>query len=205
MFSELPTDIQLELLSFACPPDWPEFLAQFVEAAEEEFKFCLLWGPSRLDVWGSCKLHDAEIRGPANWINGDYPYAPWTIHSTVVVERETYGDGFTYKLGVYSEKAWDATGDEEEQQDDFAHASNVTRTWCDKDTFLKEASNLLEFCPRQIKRLPKLSCSLGLLRFDNHMHTVNLRQHGRGFWYLHHFSDNAGASSLLRRLQSGNQ
>ena len=198
MFSQLPTDLQLELLSFACPPDWPEFLAQFVEAAEKEFKFPL--EPSRLDVWGSCKVHDAEIRRPVNWIN-----AEWTIHPTVVVERETYGDGFMYKLGVYSEKPWDATDGEDEPQDEFAHASNVTRTWCDKDTFLKEASNLLEFCPRQIKRLPKLSCSLGLVRFDNHMHIVNLRQHGRGFWYLHDFYDNAGASSLLRRLQNGNQ
>ena len=195
-FCQLSTDLQLELLGFVSPPDWPEYLVQFLEVAEQEFE--PPHSPARLDVWGSCKVHDAEIRGPVNWVN-----AQWSIHPTVVVERATYGEGFMYKLGVYSEQRVDYEDDIDGQRDDWGLGSTVEKTWYDREEFLREASNLLDFCPRQIKRLPRLACHVGLVRFDKYIDIVNLR--GRPFWYLHHFSDNAGVNSLLRNIQNGSQ
>ena len=196
-FSELSTDLQLELLGFMSPPAWPEYLAQFVELAEKEFQ--VPNNPWRLDVWGSCTVHDADTGSPANWVN-----AEWSIHPTVVVERATYGEGFMYQLGVYSEQRADHDDEDGEgQRDAGALGCTFEKTWYDREEFLRDASNLLEFCPRQIKRLPRLACSVGMVRFDKFIDIVNL--HGRPFWYLHNFSDNAGDKSLLDRIQNGSQ
>lgn len=193
-FSQLSRDVQLELLAFVSPPDWPEYLAQFVAIAEKEFE--LPQNPTRLDVWGSCNLRDAESWGPRDTVN-----ANWSVHPTIVVERATWGEGLEYKLGVYSEETEDGDGDA--QRDDWTIGCTIEKTWVDKELFLKEASDLLAFCPRQITQLPKLACSVGLVRLDKYIDIVNL--HGGAYWYLHNFTDPAGATSLLHRLQNGNQ
>ena len=106
-----------------------------------------------------------------------------------------------FKLGVYAEESADE--DDDAQREDWTIGCTIEKTWDDKELFLKEASDLLAFCPRQIKRLPKLACSVGLVRMDKYIDIVNL--HGGPYWYLRNFTDYAGATSLLDRIQKGNQ
>ena len=173
-FSSLPTEVQLELLSFVSPPDWPSMLRQFVEMAEAQFEV----NPRRLEVWGNFRIAcDTDLDN-------------WSIRPSVVVERSTWGHGFTYRLGVVA-----ACG-----PDDSAECLCVTASeeWEKRANFLRDASVLLSFCPRQLVKLPRLYCRLQNVRFDKFGHFVPLEL--RPFLDLHSFPEWRGAERLLMQI-----
>ena len=77
---------------------------------------------------------------------------------------------------------------------------DFARMWVNKDKFLAEASDLLQFVPRQIVELPKLACQVGLVKYDKCAYFLNLpgspydhlSQFPRCFW--------RGAHEALRSI-----
>ena len=189
MFAELPTDLQRTIFGFMCPPDWVHMVKQYVVLAEEEF----VRKPSRLDVWCSFDLYDAEQERKKCCVADG-----WIVRPTIVVERATWDEGLTYKLGLYSENADSLVEWNDDGEDHLAIV--VDRTWSDREEFLEAAGNLLQFLPRQIKELPKLACSLHILRYDKYIEIANLR--GTELSCLQNFSDPRGAEHLLKTVTS---
>ena len=189
-FSQLPRELQLEILEYVSPPSWPSAFSQFVELAEKDFNR----PGSKYDVWGSFVVYDTEHRRDMNEVAKG-----WSLYISVSVD-DLKGDR-TYHLKVfavcsYGEEAHEDTLDWDPCKLDLT--VSFEKVWTDRETFLEQASDLLQFVPRQILRLPKLSCSVFAVKYDKCAYFVNLP--GSPYEHLKVFPETRGAACLLSQL-----
>ena len=148
-FTALPRELQIEILRYVSPPSWPNALAQFVCLAEQDFER----PGSTYDVWTSFRIHDMETPRCMNEVWED-----WFLYVSVLLE-DLQGE-LTFTLKVHAVKRFCHLPERLDFVVDFE------RTWIDREKFLLDASDLSQFVPRQIKRLPKLACRIGMLKYD---------------------------------------
>ena len=191
-FFQLPREVQIELLEYVSPPSWPSVLSQFVELAEQDFHRPGL----KYDVWGSFRLYDTE-RYREHVLNEVAD--GWCLYVSVLVQ-DLRGD-LSYQLKVFATYS----NDDEEHEDTLDWdpckldlTVNFEKLWTDRETFLTEASDLLQFAPRQITRLPKLACTVFAVKYDKCAYFVTLP--GSWYEYLTVFPEVRGADSLLEKL-----
>ena len=194
-FSKLPRELKAELLEYVSPLSWPNAMAQFVDLAERDFAR----PGSKTDISGTFCLYDTERERNQNEVA-----ERWRSHVTVLIEN-LKGE-FTYNLKVFAVYCLDPSyPDDPDREDDpdwdpckTDLTVDVEQSWTTREQFLEAASDLLQFLPRQITRLPKLSCSLFACKYDKQYSFVTLP----GSWYEHIscFPEVRGVGSLLSQV-----
>ena len=123
----------------------------------------------------------------------------WYLYPNVRVNYLPGDETLIYKLSVY---ATNSAGDHEGDRNHW-RTFEMEHTWICREKFLEEASDLLQYVPRQIHSLGKLECAIVSVKYDRAQHFIGLP--GSVWDYLTYQSEMRGFRYLLSKAQNGNQ